>query len=128
VAFLAPRPLPDRRIPIVAGGLVVAILLPVFLAADWSVAGWALGAGLWAAGQVLGFVVSRTGIAEPSLRGSGVAAFGMLGRGIVLMVALVVVASFEPSIALAAALVYAAGYTVELALSLTSYFSGSPRT
>ncbi len=44
------------------------------------------------------------------------------------MVVLIVIASFEPTIALAGALVYAAGYTVELALSLTSYFSGSPRT
>ncbi len=128
MAFLAPRPLPDRRIPIIAGGLVVAILLPVFLAADWTLAGWVLGASLWLAGQVIGLIVSRSGIADPNLRGSGVAAFGMFGRALALMVVLIVIASFEPTIALAGALVYAAGYTVELALSLTTFFSGSPRT
>jgi hypothetical protein len=128
VAFLAPRPLPDRRIPMVAGGLVSALALPVFVAAGWSLGGWALGAALWLASQVIGFVIGRTGIGAPSLRGSGVAAFGMLGRGIALMVALIVVAAFEPSLALAGALVYAAAYTVELALSLTTYFSGSPKS
>ncbi len=51
--------------PIIAGGLVVAILLPVFLAADWSLAGWVLGASLWLAGQVIGLVVSRSGYHRP---------------------------------------------------------------
>jgi hypothetical protein len=127
MALLTPRPLPDRRVPLIAGGLVVAIALPVFLAAGWPIAGWALGAGLWAASQVIGFVIEKTGIGAPSLRGSGVAAFGMMSRGIVLMVVVIVVAAFEPTIALAGALVYAAAYTIELALSLTEYFSGSAR-
>lgn len=125
--FTTPRPLPDRRVPLVAGALVVALALPVFLAAEWRVAGWALGAGLWAASQVIGLLVGRAGIGAPSLRGSGVAAFGTFGRGIALMVVVIVVASFDPSLALAGALVYAAGYSVELALSLTVYFSGTPR-
>jgi hypothetical protein len=43
------------------------------------------------------------------------------------MVVVIVVAAFEPTIALAGALVYAAGYTVELALSLTGYFTGSQK-
>lgn len=128
MSLLTPRPLPDRRLPTVAGGLVVALALPVFLAAGWAVTGWALGAGLWAAGQVLGFVLSRAGIAEPTLHGSGIAAFGMMGRGIALMVVAIAIAAVDPSLALAGALVYAAGYSVELALSLTTYFSGSART
>ena len=127
MALLAPRPLPDRRIPVVAGGLVVALALPVFLAAGWPLGGFGLGAGLWVAGQALGLLLGRAGIGEPTLRGSGIAAFAMLGRGIALMVVLIVVAAFEPSLALAAALVYAAGYSVELGLSLTTYFSGGAR-
>jgi hypothetical protein len=111
----------------IAGGLVVALALPVFLAADWPLAGWAVGGAVWIASQVIGFVLGRRGIGEPSLRGSGATAFGMMGRGIVLMVVLIAAASFEPTIALAGALVYAAGYTVELALSLTAYFSGSAK-
>lgn len=125
--FSTPRPLPDRRIPVVAGALVVGLAAPVFIAAGWPLGGWALGAGLWVAGQVIGLLVARAGIGAPNLRGSGVAAFGMMGRGIALMALLVAVAAFEPSLALAGALVYAAGYTVELALGLTSYFSGNPR-
>ena len=113
--------------PVVLGGLVVALALPVFVFAGWSVRGWALGAVLWAASQLLGIVFARAGIGEPTLRGSGVVAFGMMGRGILLMVVLLAVAASDPGLALAGALVYAAGYTSELALGLTLYFSGEPR-
>jgi hypothetical protein len=112
--------------PAIAGGLVVVIALPVFLAAGWGIEGWALGAGLWVASQILGFVFTRVGIGAPKLSGSGFVAFGMMSRGIVLMVVAIVVAAFDPTLALAGALVYAAAYTVELALSLTAYYSGSP--
>ncbi len=78
-----------------------------------------------------GFRRRRSPAAAPSptrsrLAGSGVVAFGMLGRGIALMVVAIVVAAFDPELALGGALVYAAAYTVELALSLTAYYSGSP--
>jgi hypothetical protein len=112
--------------PLIAGGLVVALALPVFVAADWPIGGWALGVALWVASQVIGVVLDRIGIGNPTLRGSGAAAFGMMSRGIVLMVVTIVIAAFEPTVALAGALVYAAGYTVELALTLTTFFSGSP--
>jgi hypothetical protein len=124
MALLTPRALPDRRMPVIAGALVVVIALPVFLAAGWRIEGWALGAGLWVASQILGFVFARAGIGAPKLSGSGVVAFGMMSRGIVLMVVAIVVAAFDPNLALAGALVYAAAYTVELALSLTAYYSG----
>jgi hypothetical protein len=112
--------------PAVAAVLVVVLALPVFLAAGWPIAGWVLGVGLWAVSQVVGMVLDRVGIGSPTLRGSGPAAFGMMSRGIVLMVVTIVIAAFEPTVALAGALVYAAGYTVELALALTTYFSGTP--
>lgn len=126
MALLTPRALPDRRMPMIAGTLVVLIALPVFLAAGWRIESWALGAGLWVASQVLGFLFARAGIGAPKLSGSGVVAFGMMSRGIVLMVVAIVVAAFDPTLALGGALVYAAAYTVELALSLTAYYSGSP--
>ena len=78
MAVLTPRPLPERRLPVLAGGLVVALALPVFLAAGWSLAGWALGAALWAAAQLVGLVLSRRGIGAPTLSGSGLVAFGMM--------------------------------------------------
>jgi hypothetical protein len=124
---LVPRPLPDRRVAVVAGGVLVALALPVFLVAGWRVEGWALGAGLWVVSQLAGIVLNKAGIGEPTLRGSGVVAFGMMARGIVLMVGLLAIAVVDPRLALAGALVYAAAYTLELALSLTLYFGGERR-
>lgn len=123
---LTPRPMPGRRLPVIAAGLVVALALPVFLIADWPVRGWALGAVLWIASQLLGIVFARAGIGNPDLRGSGVVAFGMMGRGILVVVVALIVAVSNPDVALAGALVYAAAYSTELALSLTSYFGGEP--
>jgi hypothetical protein len=124
---LSPRPLPDRRLAVVTGGAIVALALPVFLVAGWRLEGWALGAALWVASRVLDAIFSRVGIGEPTLRGSGVVAFGMMGRGILLALAAVAVAVVDPSLAVAGALVYAAAYTFELALSLTLYFQGEAR-
>ena len=126
-AALTPRPLPERRLPVVAGGMLVGLALPIFLVAGWRVQGWALGAVLWAGSQLLGVVFSRIGIGEPTLRGSGVVAFGMMARGILLMIVAIAVATSDPHLAVAGALVYAVGYTFELALSLTLYFAGSAR-
>jgi hypothetical protein len=124
---LSPRPLPDRRLAVIAGGAIVALALPVFLVADWRLGGWALGAGLWVASRVLDAIFSRAGIGEPTLRGSGVVAFGMMGRGILLALVAVAVAVVDPSLAVAGALLYAAAYSLELALSLTLYFQGEAR-
>ena len=124
---LTPRPLPERRLPVYAGGAVVALALPIFVVAGWPLRGWLLGAVLWGASQLLGILFARVGIGEPNLRGSGVVAFGMMARGILLMIVAVAVAASNPSLAIAGALVYAAAYSVELGLSLTLYFSGEPR-
>ena len=122
--LLAPRPMPDRRLAVVAGGVIVALALPVFLVAGWPFAGWALGAGLWLVSRLLDALFSRVGIGEPTLRGSGIVAFGMMARGILLALAAIVVAVYDPDVALAGVLVYAAAFTFELALSLTLYFQG----
>jgi hypothetical protein len=123
---LSPRPLPARRLPVLAGGLAVAFCLPIFALAGWRLEGWALGAVLWLASQALGLVFDRIGIHEPTLRGSGIVAFGMMTRGILIMVAAIAVAASEPELAIAGALVYALAFTVELALSLVLYFGGRP--
>jgi len=124
--MLSPRPLPARRLPVMAGALVVAFSLPVFVLAGWTLRGWALGALLWLASQALGLLFDRIGIHEPTLRGSGVVAFGMMTRGIVVMLVALVLAVNNPDLALAGALVYAFAYSVELALSLVLYFGGRP--
>jgi hypothetical protein len=115
--------------PVVAAGIVVLLALPIFLIGGWSLRGWALGAVLWVASQLLGLVFNRLGIGDPTLRGSGPVAFGMMGRGIVVvLVAIVVAATASAEVALAGILVYALAYTVELGLSLSLYFSGGDRS
>ena len=124
--MLSPRPLPARRLPVLAGGLAVVFCLPIFVLAGWPLDGWALGAVLWIASEALGLLFDRVGIHEPSLRGSGVVAFGMMARGILLMVVAINVAASDPGLALAGALVYALAFTLELALSLLLSFSARP--
>ena len=119
--------MPARRLPIVAGGVLVALALPIFLVAEWRLDGWVLGAVLWAASQLLGLLFARVGIGEPTLRGSGIVAFGMMARGILLVLVAIAVATTDPELALAGALVYAVAYTFELAFSLTLYFAGGRR-
>ena len=120
--------MPDRRLAVVAGGAIIALALPVFLIAGWPFEGWLLGAGLWVASRILDAIFSRVGIGEPTLRGSGVVAFGMMARGILLVIAPIVVALYDPEVAIAGALLYAAAFTFELALSLTLYFQGKMKT
>ena len=122
-----PRPLPERRLPVATGATVTAFALPVFLLVGWRVEGWALGAVLWAASQLLALLFARVGIGEPTLRGSGVVAFGMMLRGILLALVAIAVAASDPYLAVAGALVYAVAYSAELALSLTLFFAGGQR-
>ena len=126
-AWTQPRIAPPALLPAAAGAIVIAVALPIFLIAGWRVTGWALGAVLWAASQLLGVLFNRVGIGEPNLRGSGVVAFGMMARGILLMIVAVAVATTNPTLAISGALVYAAAYSLELGLSLTMYFSGEAK-
>jgi hypothetical protein len=121
-----PRPLPQRVLPVAAAAIVVALALPVFLAAGWRVQGWALGAVLWAASQALGWVLTRLRAGTGNLAAAGVVAFGMMFRAVAVMVVVFAVAVSDASLGVAAACVYAAGYTTELALSLVAYFGGDP--
>jgi hypothetical protein len=125
--ILTPRPLPERRLPVLAGAATLALALPIFAVAGWSLRGWGFGAVLWAASQLLGLLFARVGIGDPNLRGSGVVAFGMMARGILLVVVALAVAARDPELAVAGALVYAAAYSVELGLGLTLYFGGEAR-
>ena len=114
--------MPGRVVPVVAGATVVLLALPVFLAADWRIAGWTLGAVLWVAAQALGAVLARLRVGGGALASSGVVAFGMMFRAIAVMIVVFTVAASDARLALSAALVYALAYTLELAVSLLSYF------
>ena len=125
-AFSTPRPQPSRLLPVSGGGIVVALALPVFMVAGWRVQGWALGAVLWVAAQALGALLTRLRTGAGNLAASGVVGIGMMARAVAVMVVVIVVAATDATLGLAAALVYAAAYTVELALSLGTYFAQEP--
>jgi hypothetical protein len=118
--------MPPRVLAIVAGGAVIALALPVFLLADWPLRGWALGAVLWVAAQGVALLLTRLRLGVDNLAASGVVGIGMSFRAIAVMVVVIAVAAADPELGLAAGLLYALAYTLELALSLVSYFGGSP--
>ena len=127
-ALGAPRPVPGRLLPVVAGGAVIALALPIFLLADWRLAGWGIAAVLWVGVQALGLLLTRIKPSPDNLAASGVLAFGMMGRVLAVLVVLVAVAASDGKLALAAALVYALAYTAELAASVATYYVQEPRT
>ena len=124
-ALGAPRPVPNRLVPPLAGAAVIALALPVFALAGWRLAGWAIAAVLWVAVHALELLLTRMRARVSNLAASGVQAFGMFFKALGLLVVLVATAASDPKLALAAALTYALAYTFELGLSLLAYF-GSP--
>ena len=124
--FSTPRPIPGRLMPALAAAAVIALALPVFVAADLPLAGWALGATLWLAGELLAALLTRLKLGADSLAASGVVGIGMTFRAIAVGVVLIAVAASDVRLGLSAALLYAFAYTLELALSVVTYF-GSAR-
>ena len=125
-ALATPRPLPARAVPIAGGALVIALALPVFALAGWDLRAWALAAVLWTGNQALGVVLRRLRTGAGNLAASGVVAFGMMFRAIAVAIVLFAVAVGDGALALGAAAVYVLAYTLELALSLLSYFGATP--
>jgi hypothetical protein len=123
-AWTQPRRAPETTLPAIAGTLVVALALPVFLLDGWRIRGWALGALLWLASQAFGVLLHRLRTRTGNLAAAGVAAFGMMFRAIAVMVVVFAVAASDAWLGVAAALVYALGYTAELGLSLVAYYTG----
>ena len=126
--FETPRPVPRRVAPALAAAAVVVLALPVFVAAGWPLAGWTLAAVLWAVGQVLGAVLARLRLGASNLAASGVVGIGMSFRALAIGIVLIAVAASDARLGLSAALLYALAYTLELVLSLLTYFSQAART
>lgn len=124
--FSTPRPVPSRLLPAIAGGVVIALALPVFLVAGWSLAGWGLAAILWLAAQALSLLLTRLRPGTGNLAASGVVGISMMFRALAVGVVVIAVAATDPEVGVAAALLYALAYTLELALSVLSYFGGEP--
>ena len=122
-----PRPVPSWTLPLAAGAAVVALALPVFLAAGWPLAGWLVGGTLWAASRLLALLLTRLAPGDGTLAAGGVLGFGMSFRALAVMVVVIVLAATDARLALAALLLYALAYTLELGVSLALYFGGESR-
>ena len=125
---LTPRPLPKGNAPLIYGSIVVAGALPLFLIFGWPIAGWAVAAVLWIAGQLVVRVLLRQPIGMGNLAGSGAVAMGRMVRTITAGVVLVVVMVADQSVGIAALAVYAVAYSVEFATSLATYYGGEAKT
>jgi len=125
--FSTPRPVPGRRAPALAGAGVVVVALPVFLVGGFPIAGWALAAVLWAAGEALGVWLARIPSGADHLAKSGMVALAMASRGIGVMVVLLAVTVSDKSVGVSAAIVYALAYTLSLGVSMLEYFTGEKR-
>jgi hypothetical protein len=119
--------MPGRFVPFAAGAALFLVALPVFLVAGWNMKAWVLAAVLWLAGEALGLALGRLRVGVDATGSSGVVAFGMMFRAIAVMIVLLAVAVSHPHLALTAALLYAAAYTLELGVSLLTFFTGPER-
>ena len=119
--------MPNRLWPTLAGAVLILLALPIFLVAGWPTGGWVLGALLYAASQGLAFFLGRLPLGADNLKSSGLVAVAMTFRVIGVMVVLIAVTVAHKSLGVSAALLFVAAYTLELLVSLVSYFSGEPR-
>jgi hypothetical protein len=125
--FETPRPIPGRLLPALAGSAVVALALPVFVAAGWSFRGWLLAATLWVAGQLFALLLTRLPLGTGNLAAAGMRGIGTSFRAIGVGIPLVAVTVADERVGIAAAAVYALAYTVELAVSVVTYFDTEAR-
>jgi hypothetical protein len=124
--WATPRPVPSRFMPVVASGALIVLALPVFVVAGLPLRGWALAAVLWVAAEAVGLLLSRLSLGADNLAASGVRGVGMMFRSVAVMVVIIVVAASDPAVGVSAGVLYALAYTLELALSLTTYFTSEP--
>jgi hypothetical protein len=103
---------------------VIALALPVFVLADWPLTGWALAAILWVGLHAIDLLVAQLKARSGNAVASGAQVFGMLFKALGLLVVLFAAVGSSPHVALAAALTYMLAYTLELGLSLLSYYGG----
>ena len=125
--FSTPRDIPNRLIPAVGGGTVIALALPVFAVAGWPLSGWALAAVLWVAAQLFAFVLTRLAGDTDNLAAAGMRGIGTTSRGLLVGIPLIAVTVADERVGIAAAAVYALAFTIELAVGLAAYFGGEAK-
>jgi hypothetical protein len=125
--FSTPRAIPSRLGPTIAGGSLIALALPVFAVAGWPLSGWALAAVLWTGALVFSLVLARLPGDAGNLAAASMRGIGTTSRALLVGIPLVAVTVANESVGIAAAILYALAFTVELAVGLTAYFGGEAR-
>jgi hypothetical protein len=100
----------------------------VFAIAGWPMKGWALAAVLWVAAQAFAYLLTRLPLGEGNLAASGVRGIGMGFRAFIVGIPLVAVTAADSRVGLAAAILYAVAYTLELTVSLVAFFGAEAKT
>ncbi len=125
--YTKPRPVPSRLAPMLAGSALIALALPVFAIASWPLKGWALAAVLWVAAQALGYLLTRLPLDEGNLAAGGVRGIGMGFRAFIVGIPLVAVTVADARVGAAAAILYVLAYTLDLAVSLVTFFGAEAK-
>ena len=125
--FSTPRPLPSRLGPAVAGGMIIALALPIFAVAGWPLEAWALAAVLWVGSEIFALVLARLPGGPDNLAAAGMRGIGTTSRALLVGVVLVIVTVSNETVGLAAAILYAIAFTVELGVGVATYFGGEAK-
>lgn len=125
--FSTPRAMPGRLAPTIAGGAVIALALPIFVAAGWPLQGWLLAAVLWVASEVVALLLARLPDGPDNLAAAGMRGIGTTSRALLVGVVLVIVTVSNETVGLAATILYAIAFTAELAVGLATYFGGEAK-
>ncbi len=126
--FATPRPVPSRLAPAIAAGAVILLALPVFAIAGWPLSGWALAAVLWVGSQLFALLLARLPNGADNLAAAGMRGIGTTSRALLVGVPLVAATVADERVGIAAAIVYALAFTIELVVGLMTYFAAEPRT
>ena len=121
--FATPRPVPGRLVPALAGSAVILLALPVFVVAGWPLDGWLIAATLWVAAELFAWLLTRLPLGTGNLAAAGMRGIGTSFRAMAVGIPLLVVTVADERVGLAAAMVFAFAFTVELAVSLLAYFA-----
>jgi len=127
-AFSTPRPIPGRLVPALAGTGVIVLALPVFAVAGWPLSGWTFAAVLWDAAQGFAWLLTRLSLEAGNLAAAGMRGIGTSFKAIAVGIPLVAITVSDERVGVAAALLYAFAFTVELAVSLVTYFGAEAKT
>ncbi len=122
--FSTPRPMPSRIAPLLAAAAVLALALPVFAIAGWPLRAWALAAVLWVGATLFALLLARLSGGTDNLAAAGMRGIGTTSRGLLVGIPLVIVTVGDETVGIAAALLYALVFSVELAVGLATYFGG----